>query len=370
MISVAAQIRDAFKSRTPLRIHGAGTWLGAGRPVREARTLSVAADQGIVEYIPGDLTMTARAGTRLSAIASATREHGQWLPLDPWGGDDGTIGASVSTATAGPHALAMGLPRDTVLGLEFVTGTGDTVRAGGKVVKNVAGFDLTRLLVGSWGTLGVITEVTVRLRARPEVTRTIAIALAADAVDGLAARLRALPFTPLASELLNESLAGKLGLEEGARLLVQLGGNDRSIRAQQDLLSGFGAVREADDGVWSALRRGVNGVASWRWSRLPSAFGQTWLAAERVALTLPGTMIHGNPARGVVRLVVPHEHRGVPGDIGAATRFDGTVVHEALPAEDWSTVGLHPASDAVSRGIREKFDPVGILNVGILGGGA
>jgi glycolate oxidase FAD binding subunit len=256
-----------------------------------------------------------------------------------------------------------------VLGLEFVTGAGDTVRSGGRVVKNVAGFDLTRLLVGSWGTLGVITEVTVRLRARPEITRTFAIALADGAPDGLPPRLRALPFTPLASELVNDSLGRKLGSSAGAHLLVQLGGNDRSIRAQQDLLAAFGAPVETDDGVWSTLRRCVDGVASWRWSQLPSAFGETWRAAERVALSVPGTMIHGNPARGVVRIVVPHGQAIAPSGIGAATKFEGTVVHETLPADAWSAVDLFPASDAVSRGIRQKFDPAGILNPGILGVG-
>src|SRR5688572_27812167 len=173
MSTIAEQVGDAYESRRPLRIRGAGSWLDAGRPTRSADTLSLAAHRGIVEYVPGDLTLTARAGTPLGDIVAATREHGQWLPLDPWGGDDGTLGATVSTGTAGPHALAMGMPRDVVLGMEFVTGTGAVIRSGGRVVKNVAGFDLTRLLVGSWGTLGVITEVTVRLRARPEETRSV-----------------------------------------------------------------------------------------------------------------------------------------------------------------------------------------------------
>jgi hypothetical protein len=81
-------------------------------------------------------------------------------------------------------------------------------------------------------------------------------------------------------------------------------------------------------------------------------------------------MIHGNPARGVVRVVVPQTHTGEPSGIGAATRFEGTVVHEMLPTEAWRDVDLRPASDPVSRGIREKFDPGGILNPGILGAGA
>ena len=367
MSAPAEQIREAFATRTPLRIRGAGTGLGAGRPVRASRTISMGGDRGIVEYVPGDLTLTARAGTRLSEIASATGEHGQWLPLDPWGGDDGTIGALVSTATAGPYSYAMGLPRDTVLGLEFVTGTGSAVRSGGRVVKNVAGFDLTRLVVGSWGSFGVITEVTVRLRARPELTRTLAIDAAPHTVGSLASRLRALPFTPVASEVINAALATAMGLGEHACLLVRLGGNERSVRAQQDLLRDFGAAREQPDETWNALRRGATGGAVWRWSQVASLFGDTWGAAEAIARQLPGTMLHGNPARGVVRVAIPDSVRVEPDRLRDATRFAGTLAIESLPAAAWSHIDRQPVGDSISRAIRAKFDPAGILNTGILG---
>src|SRR5207247_2074887 len=136
---------------------------------------------GITEYVPGDLTLTARAGTTLEDIRLATAAHDQWLALDPYGGDEGTLGATIATASAGPLSTSFGTPRDLMLGLEFVTGEGVVVRGGGRVVKNVAGFDLTRLLTGSWGTLGVITEVTLRLHARPEAEESIAVRLGDDA---------------------------------------------------------------------------------------------------------------------------------------------------------------------------------------------
>ena len=174
---VTAAIRDCLASGTALRISGRGTWLDAGRPVRAGNALSLAEDAGVVSYVPGDLTLTVRAGTTLSEIAGITSERDQWLPLDPYGDPDGTIGATLATASAGPLASSFGSPRDLLLGLEFVNGRGETVRAGGKVVKNVAGFDLSRLLTGSWGTLGVITEVTLRLYARPAADRTFRIDL-------------------------------------------------------------------------------------------------------------------------------------------------------------------------------------------------
>lgn len=163
---IAAAVRDAAASGIPLRIVGAGSWLDAGHPVHARERLCVGDDTGIVAYAPGDLTVTVRCGTRLGELADALRSEQQWLPLDPAGGPDGTVGATVATCSYGPAAALFGTPRDQVLGLTVVTGRGDVIRPGGRVVKNVAGFDLTRLMIGAWGTLGVITEVTLRVRSR------------------------------------------------------------------------------------------------------------------------------------------------------------------------------------------------------------
>lgn len=368
---IADQIRAA---RAPLRVRGAGTWMDAGRPSSATTTLSLGGDRGITEYVPGDLTLTARAGTPLSELVAAVKANGQWLPLDPWGGDDGTLGATIATATAGPHAYAMGLPRDVVLGMEFVNGNGETVRSGGRVVKNVAGFDLTRLLVGSWGTLGVITEVTVRLRARPEQTRSFAIDVASsrESLNELAAKIRALPFSPLASEMVNGALAFQLGCGEAPMLLVRLGGNQRALAGQLDLARQLGETREFEERCWPTLRAAEPRDAStWRWSQLPTHFGTTWSAAERATRDLEGAFIHGNPARGVVRVAVtarPETHAAI------ARSFEGTVNIERLPAESWEAAfsdgDLQHRSGELARAIRAKFDPRGIMNPGILGAAA
>lgn len=330
-------------------------------------SLSLADDRGIIEYVPGDLTLTARAGTRLSEIHAATLAHGQWLPLDPWGGADGTLGATISTATAGPHSHAMGLPRDVVLGLELVTGKGDTVRSGGRVVKNVAGFDLTRLFTGSWGTLGVITEATVRLRARPEMTRSVAIALgtAAAHVSDVATALRALPFTPLAAELVNGALAAKLGIGPEAMLLIQIDGNTRAMSSKMDLLRAIGVVRDADDATWLALRRAdAEAHAAWRWSRRPSEFGDTWARASRATAALGNALLHGSPFRGVVRVVLGQAGSGELAR--AAASQVGTIAIETLPRAAWPAIPAAKPDHAIARAVREKFDPNGVLNPGIM----
>lgn len=163
---IASAIRDAGAARTPLRIVGRGTWLGAGAQVAAETTLSLVDDAGIVAYAPDDLTVTVRAGTTLRELADALARRDQWVALDPDGGLDGTIGATVATCSYGPAAALFGTARDQVLGMTVVLGTGDIARPGGRVVKNVAGFDLTRVMIGAWGTLGVITEVTLRVRSR------------------------------------------------------------------------------------------------------------------------------------------------------------------------------------------------------------
>lgn len=362
--AISHTLRDALASGRAIRVVGHGGWLHAGHPVNASASVSTAADGGIVEYVPGDLTLTARAGTTLAELREATRANAQWLPLDPWGGDTGTIGATISTASAGPHAHAMGLPRDVVLGLEFVTGAGETVRSGGRVVKNVAGFDLTRLLIGAWGTLGVITEVTVRLRARPTALRTFVVPVRDDAgsLNHLAVSLRALPFTPVASEVVSGPLASRLGLPPVTTLLVRLGGNVQSVRAQADGMQAFGMLAEAPPGVWDALRsRAADAGAAWRLSDLPSRFGETWSAAMNGVRGLDA-VVHGNPARGVVRVAAA----GDADRLAAAATMAEHAVVECLPPDAWRLVPTR-ASGRLERAIRAKFDPRGILNPGILG---
>ncbi len=243
---LADVVRDAHDRRMRLRIIGRGGWPAPAATVAsDAVPLDVSTLTGIIEYVPGDLTLTARAGTTVAELEAATAAHGQWCPLFPWGGDDGTLGATFATATHGPCSESLGAPRDLAIGLEFVDGTGSLIRGGGRVVKNVAGFDLTRLLVGSWGTLGVITEDSVRLRARPAVDETWSVAMP----DTAGARtqldlLRRGPLAPLAIERF-----------EGCAL-IRLGGNAAFVAASRELVNALGTAERRDDTTWARLRAG------------------------------------------------------------------------------------------------------------------
>ena len=367
-------IRDAIGQRRTVRIVGGGSWLDANRPVRAQSTLEVQRLSGIVEYEPGDLTLTARGGTTLDEIARATAAHGQWLALDPPGDPTrATLGATVATASYGPLAHHFGTPRDMTLGVEMVTGVGDIVRGGGRVVKNVAGFDLTRLATGAWGTLGVLTEVTVRLRAIPAAQATVSIDVntTAQSVEEARSALRRLPFTPLAAILVDRHAGANLqGAARGDVLLVRLGGNEAAVKAQRDQLRALGKVREGDEKVWPRLRTlEPSRAVSLRMSRLPSLIATTWLDAMRLVSGWDGGFCYADLGRGVARVVLPLA--GAPDEAKMSSllevAFDGSRIYERLPDPLWNRLAAAANTSHIARGIKTAFDPHTILNPGIFG---
>ncbi|MEP7380261.1 MAG: FAD-binding oxidoreductase [Gemmatimonadota bacterium] len=368
---VADAIRDAATSGVALRISAGAGWLGAGRPISApTRVLDLRALRGIIEYNPGDLTLTARASTTLAEIEEATRPHGQWLPLDPFGVETDTLGATLATASCGPLASSLGLPRDLALGVEFVDGRGIVVRGGGRVVKNVAGFDLVRLTVGAWGTLGVITEVTVRLRARPEQVVSVALDLP-DTPAALAPLLRALreaPLTPIAAELLSAPLGAACGAGTGAAdvVVVRLAGNATSLTAQRRQIASFGDARDVPESTWDLLRRAFpSGAASVRLSHRPSRLAELWFDLATTSRDLSGELRHASVERGVARCVMPDSIDGTLSAQVAALASRWTVVGEQLPPEAWTCLRTS-ATDRLSDGVRTAFDPGALLNPGLM----
>ena len=364
-------VGDAIAQKKPLRIVGRGTWLDAGRPVEAAWQVSLDGLTGIVDYTPGDLTLTARAGTTLAEIARATADHGQWLALAPWGGDAGSLGATAATATAGPMSGALGTPRDIVIGIEVVAGSGELVRGGGRVVKNVAGFDLTRLMVGAWGTLGILTEVSVRLRGLPEQEASLALPLpnAPAAVAELVTRLRSAPIAPLGIEMLSARLAARLGIGQQAVVIAWLAGNAHAVTAQRAALGAFGDVLDVPDGVWTDLRTAEPAEATVvRFSSTVARFHEVWLAADRLATRGEG-YAHASVHRSSARVVLPHNAGALPDGALELLRGAGrdTRIFERLPAALWPVLAPSRATDRLSAGVRTAFDPHRLLNPGILG---
>jgi glycolate oxidase FAD binding subunit len=247
------------------------------------------------------------------------------------------------------------LPRDLTVGVSFVTGSSEIVKGGGRVVKNVAGFDLVRLTIGAWGTLGVITEATVRLRARPEADETFVLALPAerDALATLLSTIRVAAVEPLAAELLSPVCANRIGLGSQASMLVRLAGNTTGVHHQRATLAKLASCEPISNDVWLKLRQSdpAGGVVV-RVSRRPSELARLWA----VALTFPDVDAHATLARGTVRLRLT---RDTPLDAFDASdrRVFETGAHDPVNAQ----------SDAISHRLRDAFDPARILNRGILG---
>ena len=271
---LATIVRDAAARGGALRFRGAGTWMDAGHPVPSGETVELTQFSGILAYTPDDLTISVGAATTLAELDAATRPHGQWCPLLAWGDDRGTVGATVATATAGPFAERLGRPRDLVLGVEAVDGLGRVLAAGGRVVKNVAGFDLTRAFTGSWGTLAVITQLHLRLRSRPTADETWVVTADAAQAARVEAEMVAFargPYAPLACLTLSRDDAAALELDSGARALVRIGGNATTVAAARAALSRHGSLTTIDPAIWDRVRVQLapgDRTRHWRWDLL------------------------------------------------------------------------------------------------------
>ena len=247
---IADSIAAARAAGASVFVAGAGTHLPK-RPA-SARSIDVSDSNGVIEYVPDDLTITVGAGMTLQQLDAITGEHNQWCPLLPWGSDAATIGGTLASAARGPASATLGSPRDLTLGLSFVDGRGAIARAGGRVVKNVAGFDLTRTLIGSWGSLGAITTASLRLRARPVASEVWVFPDGAANAETLTAWRRG-PLAPAAFVRLSDAEARAVALE-GACVMVWLIGGAAHVAAARAALLACAPARDVAPDTWRMVR--------------------------------------------------------------------------------------------------------------------
>ena len=259
---VRAIVADALASKTPLEIAGNGSKREIGRPVDLNYVLSTAQLSGVSLYEPDELVLRAGPGTPMKQLRLQLEQHGQMLAFEPpdygplLGGaaDGGTIGGIVAGNLAGPRRVKAGAARDHFLGVVAVSGRGEVFKSGGRVVKNVTGYDLCKLMAGSWGTLGVMTEVTVKVLPAPEKTRTVLVSCA-DATTAIGAMTRALssPHDVSAAAWLPAPAAARSGVSyvsaaHEALAAVRVEGIGSSVDARcialRDELSEFGEIEE------------------------------------------------------------------------------------------------------------------------------
>ena len=251
--------RLAHEEGWKIRVEGRGTWLPSDAPADLA--VSTRGLEQIVSVSPADLVATVQAGTSLDALRRRLADYGMWLAIDPPGRPERSIGSVVATATAGPLRQGFGPVRDHILGCAVATGDGRLVNAGGRVVKNVAGFDLTKLQVGGFGGFGIITEIHLRLRALPRADVSLLARGARDQLTSGARELIDAQVLPGALELLSPALAAEADWVLAARFV----GTDAAVQADVRRLGSVSDLEwqplpaDRTAAFWSVAARGTLG---------------------------------------------------------------------------------------------------------------
>jgi glycolate dehydrogenase FAD-binding subunit len=395
---VAAVMTLAAEAEIPVIPWGGGTKMGIGAPrSRPGLILSLRRLDRVLEHEPGDLTATAQAGISLAAFQVALGARGQWLSLDPPHADRATLGGILATGAAGPRRHLYGTARDLLIGLTLVLADGAVVRGGGKVVKNVAGYDLPKLAIGSLGTLGIIVDATFKLRPRPELDRLAVIGFERLKDAGQAARaVMSSDIIPSAVELLDwEALGALTGAKvavptDGGALVVGVDGTREQVEWQcmelSRLVGGLGATatRALDgaerDEAWrvvAGLSRGAfpGPAAVMKLGVLPTqvaeVMAQGAAAAQRSGLRaafaahagvgIVSAALAGEAAEAGAVVAVLGEWRAMAAGAGghALLEWAPLAVKERMPV--WDPPG--PAHRFMRR-IKEQLDPLGILNPG------
>jgi len=340
--SLAEAVQSAAGARTPLQITGGGTKTFYGLP-SAGQQLDVGSHRGIVSYEPTELVITARAGTPLADIETALAEKNQMLAFEPpYFGAGATLGGTIACGFSGPRRPWAGSARDFVLGTKILNGKGEILRFGGQVMKNVAGFDVSRLMTGALGTLGVLLEISLKILPQPEEELTLAFELPADQAIATMNQWSKQPLS--AACHMDNTLYIRVA---GARIAVQ------AARARLG-----GKVIEKGEALWNDLRE----------QRLPFFNGATPLWRLSVPPATPPMNLSGKwlvDWGGAQRWL---KSDAPAGDIrraaeavgGHATLFRGGARHGEVFHP------LPPALHALHRRLKQAFDPQRILNPGRL----
>jgi len=378
---LAAIVTEAAAARTPLAVEGGGTRRGLGRPLQTGATVTTAGMAGVTLYEPAELVISARAGTALSTVETLLAQNRQRLAFEPIdhrpllsSSGTPTIGAVAAANLSGPRRIQAGAARDSLIGVRAVTGRGEVIKNGGRVMKNVTGYDLVKFMAGSWGTLGILTEVSFKVSPIPETEATIVVSGLDDAT---------------AVRALSAALASPWGVtgaahlppfeHEAARTLVRLDGFAASVKERSDklvaALAGFGRAetvpQEASAAVWTAIRDlAVLGASRravvWRISVKPSEGPRI---VEELRRTLPCRVIY-DWGGGLVWLAATDtgDAAGAMVVREATVRFGGHAMLVRAPDHVRLAVDVFepqpPAVMELQRRVKATFDPEGILNPG------
>lgn len=382
-------VRWAISSDKALDVAGAGSKRAIGRPCQTDMTLDLSGLSGVTLYEPEELILSARAGTPIAEIEDLLDNNGQELAFEPidygplLGGlaQAGTIGGVVAGNLAGPRRIRSGAARDHFLGVTAVTGRGETIKSGGRVVKNVTGYDLCKVLAGSWGTLVAMTDVTVKVMPKAETEATVVVMGLDDKRAGAAmAAAMGSPFDVSGAAHLPDHVAswfdGLPGAE--ASTVFRLEGFAPSVTHRREslaaLMKPFGAVAliEADRSrrLWRSVRdvrpfaaNALSGRPLWRISTTPGR------GHELAARLTPAAQMFYDWAGGLVWVAMPIAGEPDASSVRrAVAELGGHATLVRAPAAVRATVDVFDLGDAgvaaLSRRIKDSFDPKSVLNPG------
>ena len=340
---VQEQVQRAVREREPLCVTGGGTKRFLGRKPR-GTPCSVRGIEGIVHYEPTELVVSVRAGTPLKDLQDTLSASGQMLPFEPPAfGEEATIGGTIASGLSGPSRPYRGAARDFVLGVRCLNGKGDVLRFGGEVMKNVAGYDVARLMTGSMGTLGILTEVSLKVLPSPACIETRTYEMRSDAAFGVMTSLLSRPL-PVSASAFHDDL-----------LRVRLSGSEVAVKAAGDELGG--ELDASGDIFWGRLKEHqldffLEDLPLWRVNVKP----------QDLPINLPG--------RSII------DWGGSLYWLKADTRFE-ELTELVRPFGGWVTGFRNADQDRdfsspggsilqLNRRLKKAFDPAGVLNPGRL----
>jgi glycolate oxidase FAD binding subunit len=380
-------VRWALDHGKALELAGQGTKRALGRPSQTDVTLDMSALTGVTLYEPAELVLSARAGTPLAEIEALLDKNNQQLGFEPadygplLGGEagGGTIGGVIAANLSGPRRIKAGAARDHFLGVTAVTGRGDTIKSGGRVVKNVTGYDLCKLFAGSWGTLGAMTDITVKVLPKPETEATVLIAGLDDAraCDAMAAAMGS-PFDVSSAAHLPDHVASWFdGLPKAeASTVLRLEGHAPSVAHRKDTLAAlmkpFGPVEiigaEDSSALWRSVRTLQPFVAArerplWRISVAPRR------GHEVAAAITPAAQMFYDWAGGLIWVAMPFPDEPDAAAVrGAVAAIGGHATLIRAPAAVRAALDVFAPEAAgiaaLNKRVKDSFDPKGVLNPG------
>lgn len=369
---------------------GSATWLDVGRPLEHVNIIiSTGRLNQILEHEPADLVASAQAGVTLETFNQTLAQGGQWLPLDP--PDDGraTIGGVVATGLAGAQKCGYGSPRNFVIGMRVVLPDGKVAKAGGRVVKNVAGYDLCKLFTGSYGTLGLIAELTFKLRPRPAKEVTVLAEGSFNAALKAAWSIHQARLFPVGVELLSSELANKIGVgisSANVLLLTRFAGIEKTvtyqveranrlIRAEPEIIDI--EIDSQDQLLWRNLAAApieIDQALTWRASVRPSQFCPFLKTVQdRYRDSFSSSFWQAGIADGRLRMIESYREqrseqtselthlRNVAQSFGGSLIIESASVEIKAAVDSWGRAG---DSETLRKRIKDALDPQGILSPG------